>query len=269
MKKTRKIIHISEIYVLLIAVVLANKGNIKSVESVMSNSLINVNNDSEINFNEIKIDTKNIVAPPMTWHTEYIEDEYLKNDSSISNEIDSQVIKTEKLQNDILKDSISVNIVREEENTNRIFTYDELKDSIYRISQEYGIPFDIMTTIGHQESGGQWNTNGVESYTGDYGQYQINLRWNLESINQDLGFTKDDLQYNPYKSIEAAAYLLNKLMKLYGYTIDNYDPKEIFGAYNGWINWKDKEMAVTYAESCMSILEQNLYPCEDVKVKTK
>lgn len=37
------------------------------------------------------------------------------------------------------------------------------------------------------------------------------------------------------------------------------DPIEnVFGTYNGWINWREKEMAVYYAASCMNILEQGV-----------
>ncbi len=268
MKNITKITHVSKFYALLIALTLANKNNIKLEDTIISDNEININDESETNYNQIKTDIVNIVAPAMTGHTEYIEEEYLKDNSSIDSKIDSQVSKTEKLQNDILIDNKML-VEENEVYTNRVFTYDELKDSIYRIGQEYGVPFDIMTTIGHQESGGQWNTNGVKSYTGDYGQYQINVRWNLESINRELGFTEDDLLYNPYKSIEASAYLINKIMNIYGYTLDNYDPKEIFGTYNGWTNWKEKEMAVAYAESCMSILEENLYSYEEQNVKIK
>ncbi len=262
MKNIRKIIHSSEFYAILVALILANKNNIN--DSIISNS--STNNETEISSSKVIIDKENFTMPAMTGHTEYIE-EYSNDNGFVIDEIDSQITTTEKLQVDITKEAMTINQM--EENTNRVFSYDELKDSIYRISQDYGIPFNVMTTIGHQESGGQWNTNGVKSYTGDYGQYQINIRWNLESINNDLGFTEEDLLYNPYKSIEASAYLLSEIMNIYGYTIDNYDPKEIFGAYNGWIDWKDKEMAVEYAESCMAILEQNLYPYEEKGEKVK
>lgn len=282
MKDIRKIVHKSEFYAILASMILVNKNNILLSNATATNS----------------IDKEAVTAPPLTNHTEYITEEYLE-ENFINKEINSKVNESENMQQALINSTIineenivmppltghieyiddvdykyienNQNIIQEELTaTNRIYTYNELKDCIYEKSEEYGVPFDVMTTIGHQESDGKWNTNGVKSYTGDYGQYQINFRWNLDVIKNDLGFNEDDLQYNPYKSIEAAAYQVKKIMNLYGYTIDNYDAKEIFGTYNGWINWKENEMATSYAESCMNILAQNLYPIEEVKnVKTR
>lgn len=138
--------------------------------------------------------------------------------------------------------------------------FNNLKEWIYEISKKYGVPYEIMTTIGHQESHGDWETNGIISSTGDYGQFQINLRWNFEDINRDLGFSVDELLHDPYKNIEASAYLLQRIMRLYGYTIQNFDYENIFGTYNAWTNWQNSSMARNYVYSCMRILAQNLYP---------
>ena len=135
----------------------------------------------------------------------------------------------------------------------------QLKDHIYKISNQYGVPYDILTTIGHQESGGDWETNGMISYTGDYGQFQINLRWNFEDIHRDLGFTVEELLYDPYKNIEASAYLLKRIMNLYGYTIHNFNYENIFGTYNGWLNWRRSSISRQYVSSCMSIISQQKY----------
>lgn len=279
MENIKKIMHTSGFYAMLIAMTLANRD--KDLLSKVSSIT-----DMEITNTEANYKDKEQTVPPLTNHTEYIlEEDY------INRKINSQIEESENMQKELINSTISKtenivmppltnhteyindensNNVQNEiqenlEDTNRIYTYEELKDCIYEKSEEYGVPFDVITTIGHQESGGSWNTNGVESYTGDYGQYQINFRWNLETIKNELGFDEDDLQYNPYKSIEAATYLLKKIMNLYGYTANNYNAKEIFGTYNGWINWKENEMATTYAESCMNILAQNLYPIEEVK----
>lgn len=144
-------------------------------------------------------------------------------------------------------------------NTNINPIYEDLKEHIYNISKKYGVPYDIMTTIGHQESGGDWETNGVISYTGDYGQFQINLRWNYEDIHRDLGFTVQDLLYDPYKNIEASAYLLQRIMNLYGYSISNFDYENVFGTYNGWTGWRNSSISRQYVVSCMSILDKKLY----------
>lgn len=131
--------------------------------------------------------------------------------------------------------------------------YSELNSFIESISQQYSVPFDILTTIIHQESGGNWNTNGVKSYSNDYGLTQIN-ECNLEKIYKELGFTKEEILFESKKAIEAQAFIIKEIFEIYEYDLDNFDYRNVFGTYNGWINWRDKELAINYADSCMKIL---------------
>lgn len=131
----------------------------------------------------------------------------------------------------------------------------ELQDHIYDMSEKYGVPHKVMMTIIDRESGGQWNTNGVISYTNDYGIAQIN-KCNEEEIMAVFGWTMEDILHDPYKCIEVEAYFLKGLMDRYDYTLENYDAENLFGSYNGWLNWRKKEMAVIYAEACMEIMEE-------------
>lgn len=134
--------------------------------------------------------------------------------------------------------------------------YQNLKLFIIQISKKYNIPYDILETIIHQESGGCWNTNGVISPTNDYGLTQIN-ECNLEKIYNELGYTKEEILYETPKAIDAQAYLIKEIIDLYGYN-DTINYKEVFGTYNGWIKWKNKEISVEYADSCMEILNEGV-----------
>lgn len=134
--------------------------------------------------------------------------------------------------------------------------YQNLKLFIIQISKKYNIPYDILETIIHQESGGCWNTNGVISPTNDYGLTQIN-ECNLEKIYNELGYTKEEILYEAPKAIDAQAYLIKQIIDLYGYN-DTINYKEVFGTYNGWIKWKNKEISIEYADSCMEILNEGV-----------
>ena len=156
--------------------------------------------------------------------------------------------------------AISGNIVNSEYEGELRTYYDfpcaiELQDHIYDMSEKYGVPHKVMMTIIDRESGGQWNTNGVISYTNDYGIAQIN-KCNEEEIMAVFGWTMEDILHDPYKCIEVEAYFLKGLMDRYDYTLESYDAENLFGSYNGWLNWRKKEMAVKYAEACMEIMEE-------------
>jgi hypothetical protein len=137
-----------------------------------------------------------------------------------------------------------------------------LQDYIISIADSYEIPYEIMFTIIHRESGGDWNSNGYISSTNDYGLCQIN-KCNFADIYDELGFTEDDILNDPYKNIEASAYLIKRIFNVYGYTKDNFEYENVFGCYNGWTNWKKKKMATSYVSGCMKILEEKFGDLEE------
>lgn len=130
----------------------------------------------------------------------------------------------------------------------------KLQDHIFKMSKKYNVPHEIIMVIIHRESGGKWNTNGVISPTEDYGLAQINI-CNAEYIKENLGFSLDEILNDPYKSIEAQTFLLNDIINIYGYT-DNLDLENIFGTYNGWLDWEKSSDACEYAEACMQIYDE-------------
>lgn len=130
----------------------------------------------------------------------------------------------------------------------------ELEDEYRKIALEYRIPIEAMLIIGDQESDGKWDNNGVISITNDYGVFQINKR-NHKYIFEQLGYTSDDLRYDPIKNAEAAALLIRDIME---------HPKvkklnDIFGMYNGWTGWENKEISINYVKECNERLA-NYFP---------
>lgn len=82
----------------------------------------------------------------------------------------------------------------------------ELEDEVKRLADIYGIDYRIVLAIGERESGGNWNNNGVISFSNDYGVFQIN-ECNLEYIKEKLGYSMNDILNDPVKNAEACIYL--------------------------------------------------------------
>lgn len=125
----------------------------------------------------------------------------------------------------------------------------EFEDEIKQLAQNYGIPYQIVLTIGERESGGLWNNNGIISSTNDYGEFQIN-ECNLAYIEENLGFTKEEILNDPIKNAEACIFLLRDILN----REDVNTIAEIFGMYNGWIGWENKPLEVIYSDSCCEII---------------
>ncbi len=201
-----------------------------------------------------------------------IKEEALKN---LNNKITKEVSEVLKVKNNSvtsldrpLAAGISVEILKslgeevvkkiESEEEKKIY-YDfdcsnEMQDYIFQISKKYNVPFEIIMTIIERESGGRWHTNGIISSTNDYGLTQIN-KCNLKYIQENLGYSSEEILYEPYKAIEAQAFLLKEIIDLYGYT-DEINYQNVFGTYNGWTKWYELQGACEYANACMEILKE-------------
>ncbi len=127
----------------------------------------------------------------------------------------------------------------------------EYEDDIKRLSEIYNIPYEVVLTIGYRESGGNWNNNGIISSTNDYGVFQIN-ECNLKHIEQNLGYSKDEILNDPIKNAEACMFLLKDIIK----RDDVTTVEEVFGMYNGWVGWETKPLAVTYSSKCCEIMNE-------------
>lgn len=133
----------------------------------------------------------------------------------------------------------------------------EYQEYIYEVANQNNIPFNVMMTIAHIESGGNFNNNGKISSTDDYGFYQINVV-NHNVIYEELGYTSEDLLNDPYKNIDAAALIIKNIYNMY----DDPNVEDILGTYNGWNNWREKEISIEYVEKGLD-LYQNIYNKDD------
>jgi len=124
-----------------------------------------------------------------------------------------------------------------------------LEEEIKKISEIYGVPYQIVLTIGERESAGKWNNNGVISDTNDYGEFQIN-ECNLSYIEENLGYKKEEILNDPIKNAEACIFLLRDIIN----REDINTVTEIFGMYNGWVGWENKPLAINYSVGCSQIL---------------
>lgn len=61
-------------------------------------------------------------------------------------------------------------------------------------------------------------------------------------------------------------FLLTSIFDHYGYTKDNYDLINVAGAYNGWVNWRNKEQSVQYVEDCVTIYNTKFTKDNDAKL---
>lgn len=125
----------------------------------------------------------------------------------------------------------------------------ELEDEIKRIAEIYNVPYQIVLAIGERESAGLWNNDGVISSTNDYGQFQIN-ECNLKYIEENLGYSKEEILNDSIKNAEACIFLLRDIIN----RKEASNMEQVFGMYNGWIGWENKSMAVEYSESCCNII---------------
>lgn len=111
-------------------------------------------------------------------------------------------------------------------------SYEELKEYIDAVSDVYDIPKEIIPTIIDVNSNGKWNTNGFDDEYYYCGLAQLYCGSpNGEYFSSNLGFGRSDILYNPYKAIEATAFLAKDFMKCYHYTKDNIDYHTFFTAY--------------------------------------
>jgi len=153
-------------------------------------------------------------------------------------------------------------VIEEETLYNQPLMDIELQEYMKEISKTYDIPFQVMMTIAHVESGGNFNNNGVISSSDDYGYMQIN-KVNLEILCEELNVTVDEILNEPRVNIEASAYLLKNIkdicIKKYGEVIN----EEMYGMYNGWKNWKDKPISLNYVEKAKNA-QQEFYTAENM-----
>ena len=173
---------------------------------------------------------------------------------------ESNSIKINNISFDLNKISITdsnvMALLKEETNTysgmNLTHEYEEyIKELCINYADEYNLDSDELfknvLVIGDQESDGKWNNNGVVSPTEDYGVFQINIV-NHKKIEEKLGYTTEELLNDQYKNADAAVWIIANIM------VNDYckNDADIYGMYNGWINWENYDSSVEYVDNCLA-----------------
>ena len=133
----------------------------------------------------------------------------------------------------------------------------EYEEYLYELSEQYGVPFELIMTFGYIESNGTWETNGKISATNDYGQFQIN-RCNHRSIMKHFGWAdsvnevSEILLWDREKNAEAAVWLMSNILN------DSHckNIEWAIGMYNGYIHWQHNSWSVRYKNEGMSVMNE-------------
>lgn len=276
MKKTRKQKIISNIYfntiflsMIVTSIHMIHNDSYKSVYASSNISFVNDNDNNNNNEQDLSqplsIDIDDIMIEPLMIEEsipvlEPVSKYFPSEDIIISNPMENEVILISESVSKYLPSAdftaIEPIIIESDSVLEDIPQYSgmalshEFEDDLKKLAESYHIPYQILLTIGYRESGGNWNTNGVISSTNDYGQFQIN-ECNLAYLEEKLGCTREEILNDPLKNAEACLYLLNDIIKREDVTT----LEDIFGMYNGWVNWENKPLAVEYVDACMEIVD--------------
>ena len=121
----------------------------------------------------------------------------------------------------------------------------EYQRYMLEMSEKYDVPFNILMTIADNESNGLFDNNGKISDWDDYGFFQINI-CNHDLIFKNLGYEPSDLLNNPFNNIQSATYLIKNICNMFEEDLKNNNYENIFGTYNGWVNWQSKDTSKEY-----------------------
>ena len=128
---------------------------------------------------------------------------------------------------------------------------------IKQVAEEYQVPYRYLMTIADVESGGKFNNHGVISSSNDYGMMQIN-QVNIPTICERLNTTQEDILYDDEINIKSSALLLKDIIDLCKQKYGTVTDEEVYGCYNGWLNWREKEISRNYVEKALN-LQNTIY----------
>lgn len=129
----------------------------------------------------------------------------------------------------------------------------EVQHFIYEQSIVNDIPVDFLFAIIDVETRGAFNSSGSQSYnkwnnTYDLGLTQQNSKSSLLNFcnHYNIKYEKafDLVKNNDFVNIGAAFLQFKEIQ----YRIKDFNPYEYAGCYNGWLNWREKEISLQYVE---------------------
>lgn len=142
---------------------------------------------------------------------------------------------------------------------------------IKQVAEEYQVPYRYLMTIADVESDGKFDNHGVISSSSDYGMMQIN-QVNIPSICEQLNTTQENILYDDKTNIKACATLLKDIIDLCKQKYGTVTDEEVYGCYNGWFNWREKEISRNYVEKALNLQnttynDANMINAEELEMK--
>ena len=142
---------------------------------------------------------------------------------------------------------------------------------IKQVAEEYQVPYRYLMTIADVESDGKFDNHGVISSSDDYGVMQIN-KTNIPTLCERLNTTPDSILYDDETNIRASATILKDIINLCEQKYGTVNDEEVYGCYNGWINWREKEISRNYVEKALNLQntiynDANMVNTEELEMK--
>ncbi len=203
----------------------------------------------------------------------------LENEESLGKDISTKTV-TAKEETVDFEPMISTDAIMEEINSNQ--TTEELvynqpnmdldtQRIIKQVAEEYQVPYRYLMTIADVESDGKFDNHGVISSSDDYGVMQIN-KANIPTLCERLNTTPDSILYDDETNIRASATILKDIINLCEQKYGTVNDEEVYGCYNGWINWREKEISRNYVEKALNLQntiynDANMVNTEELEMK--
>ena len=142
---------------------------------------------------------------------------------------------------------------------------------IKRVAEEYQVPYRYLMTIADVESGGSFDNHGVISDSNDYGMMQIN-QVNIPTVCERLNTTQENILYDDETNIKACATLLKDIIDLCKQKYGTVTDEEVYGCYNGWLDWREKEISRNYVQKALNLQntvynDENMINAEELEMK--
>ena len=142
---------------------------------------------------------------------------------------------------------------------------------IKQVAEEYQVPYRYLMTIADVESDGKFDNHGIISGSDDYGVMQIN-KANIPTLCERLNTTPDSILYDDETNIRASATILKDIINLCEEKYGTVNDEEVYGCYNGWINWREKEISRNYVEKALNLQntiynDANMVNTEELEMK--
>ena len=203
----------------------------------------------------------------------------LENEESLGKDIPTKTV-TAKEETVDFEPMISTDAIMEEINSNQTtegLVYNQpnmdldTQRIIKQVAEEYQVPYRYLMTIADVESDGKFDNHGVISSSDDYGVMQIN-KANIPTLCERLNTTPDSILYDDETNIRASATILKDIINLCEQKYGTVNDEEVYGCYNGWINWREKEISRNYVEKALNLQntiynDANMVNTEELEMK--